>query len=159
MLGNIKNQIHQIFTSPVFLSCITSWFFAQLIKTLIKLLTGKVSSIKQLFNMLFWQTGGMPSSHSALVVSVSTSIGVRWGISSDFFILALCFALVVVRDALGVRRASGIQAKAINEIGEDLEGKGIIRFKPIKVVYGHRPIEVIVGCLLGFFIGLAFTTL
>ncbi|MDR1785394.1 MAG: divergent PAP2 family protein [Spirochaetaceae bacterium] len=159
MLVNIKNQIHQIFINPVFLSCVTSWFFAQLVKTLIKLLTGKVSSIKELFSLLLWRTGGMPSSHSALVVSVGTSIGFRHGFDSDLCILATCFALVVVRDALGVRRASGTQAKAINDLGEELDRKDILDFSPIKVIQGHKPLEVIIGCFLGFFISLAFATL
>jgi acid phosphatase family membrane protein YuiD len=110
-------------------------------------------------SLLLWRTGGMPSSHSALVLSVSTTIGFRSGFTSDIFILAVCFALVVIRDALGVRRASGIQAKAINEIGSKLTENQLISFKSIKEVQGHKPLEVIVGCFLGFFIGLAFSIL
>jgi acid phosphatase family membrane protein YuiD len=159
MLANVKFQMHLIFTNPVFLACITSWFFAQLVKTLIKLVTGRVSSLRELISLLIWRTGGMPSSHSALVLSVSTTIGFRSGFTSDIFILAVCFALVVIRDALGVRRASGIQAKAINEIGSKLTENQLISFKSIKEVQGHKPLEVIVGCFLGFFIGLAFSIL
>jgi acid phosphatase family membrane protein YuiD len=159
MLANVKNQIQLIFTNPVFLACVTSWFFAQLVKTLIKLVTGKVASIKELFSLLLWRTGGMPSSHSSLVCSVSTSIGFRSGFNSEIFFLSACLALVVVRDALGVRRSSGMQARAINEIGGELNRKQVLAYKPIKEVQGHKPLEVIVGCFLGFFIGIAFAIL
>lgn len=159
MLVNVKNQIQLIFTNPVFLACVTSWFFAQLVKTLIKLVTGKVASIKELFSLLLWRTGGMPSSHSSLVFAVSTSIGFKAGFNSEVFLLSVCFALVVVRDALGVRRSSGMQARAINEIGAELNDKQVLVFKSIKEVQGHKPLEVIVGCFLGFFIGFAFSVL
>ena len=67
--------------------------------------------------------------------------------------------MVTVRDAVGVRRSNGIQAKKMNELGKDLKEKNIIDYKPIKEVNGHTPIEVTLGCVLGFFIGLAFSTL
>ena len=105
-------------------------------------------------------TGGMPSSHSALVSSLCTTIGFRNGINSDIFVFALCFFLVTIRDAFGVRHSSGIQAKKINEIGNELQNLKIIKeYKKIKEVNGHTPMEVICGCLLGFFIGLAFSLL
>jgi acid phosphatase family membrane protein YuiD len=138
---------------------VTSWFFAQFVKAVIKLVTGKVSSIKELAGILVWRTGGMPSSHSSCVLSVSTSIGFKSGFNSAVFLLSLCFALVVVRDAMGVRRSSGMQARAINEIGAELSERKMLAFKPVKEVQGHRPLEVIVGCFLGFFIGLAFSIL
>jgi len=110
--------------------------------------------------LLFWKTGGMPSSHSALVAALITSIGYHSGINSDVFILACCFALVTVRDAVGVRRSSGIQANIINKIGKELQkGEIIPSFNPAKEVQGHKPLEVVVGCLLGAFIGTAFSIL
>ena len=130
-----------------------------MIKTLIKLFSGKVHSIAELFELLVWRTGSMPSSHAALVSSLCTTIGFRSGISSDVFILSVGFFLVTIRDAMGVRRANGIQAKMINTIGRALSEKGLIEYKPIKEVQGHTPPEVMVGCLLGFFIGLAFSVL
>ncbi len=101
----------------------------------------------------------MPSSHSALVATLCTNIGYRSGISSDVFILSLGFFLVTIRDAVGVRRANGIQASILNRIGRTLAEKGIVEFKPIKEVQGHTLAEVVIGCLLGFFIGLAFCVL
>lgn len=155
-----KFQLQMFVTNPVFLSVIFSWLSAQFIKTLIRLLSGRVHSISELVSLLFWKTGGMPSSHSALVSALTTSIGYRAGINSDIFILACCFALVTVRDAVGVRRSSGIQAKVINHIGSELQKKEILTsFSPVKEVQGHKPLEVIVGCLLGVFIGIAFSIL
>ena len=158
-MENVREQLHIFFTNPVLLSCIFSWLSAQFIKTLIKLFSGKIHSIKELFELLFWRTGSMPSSHSALVATLCTTIGFRSGVGSDVFILSLGFFLVTIRDAVGVRRANGIQASVLNKIGRTLAEKGIIEFKPIKEVQGHTPAEVFIGCLLGFFIGLAFSVL
>ncbi len=159
MLSVAGTQLRSLLTNPVFLACLFSWFSAQFIKTVIKLFAGQVRNIKELFELLIWRTGGMPSSHSALVSSLSTSIGIRSGLNSDIFILSFCFAMVVIRDALGVRRASGVQARVLNEIGASLDNKNILTFKPIKEVHGHKPLEVLIGCFLGIFIGIAFTIL
>lgn len=159
MLGQAKLQLESFFNNTVFLSALFSWFSAQLIKTIINLLKNRIRSIRDLFSLLFWRTGGMPSSHSALVISICTAIGIRNGINSDIFILSLAFSLVVMRDAVGVRRASGIQAKTLNELGKKLESKELLDFKPVKEINGHKPIEVIMGAFLGFFIGLAFSIL
>ena len=73
---------------------------------------------------------------------------------------SLCFFFVVIRDAFGVRRSSGIQAKKLNQIGTELNSKDIIsNYKPLKEVDGHTPMEVLCGCLVGFFIALSFSLL
>lgn len=101
----------------------------------------------------------MPSSHAALVSSLCTTIAFRSGLDSDVFVLSLGFFLVTIRDAVGVRRANGVQAKSLNELGKSLDEKGIVEYKTIQEVQGHNPLEVFIGCLLGFFIGLAFSVL
>ncbi|MDR1748224.1 MAG: divergent PAP2 family protein [Spirochaetaceae bacterium] len=159
MLLPFQQQIQLLFQNSVFLAAIFSWLSAQFIKTIIKLFSGQVRSLRELLELLFWRTGGMPSSHSALVSSVSTSIGFRSGVTSDVFVLSLCFALVVIRDAVGVRRSSGLQAHTLNEIGKRLEEEALLTFKPVKEIQGHKPFEVITGCFLGFFVGVAFSTL
>jgi len=160
MLGQAKFQMQIMITNPVFLSLVFSWFSAQFIKTIIKLLSGKVHSLKELIELMFWKTGGMPSSHTALVMSLCVSIGFRNGITSDIFILSTAFALVVVRDAMGVRRSSGLQTRSLNELGMQLKKKGLIEdFTPLKEVHGHKPTEVIMGCFLGIFVGIAFSVL
>lgn len=152
-------QVSLLITNPIFLSAVFSWIISQLVKTIITLITHPIRSVKELVELLLWKTGGMPSSHSALVASISTSIGFRNGITSDLFIFSCCFALVVIRDAVGVRRSSGLQAKALNELGQRVSTKIKYQFKPVKEIQGHRPMEVLVGILLGFFIGVAFSTL
>lgn len=159
MLSNLSENLKSFLLNPVFLSCISSWFAAQFLKTVISVLYGKIHTITELIESLIWRTGGLPSSHSALVCSLCTSIGFKNGIKSDIFILSFIFLMVTVRDAVGVRRSSGIQAKKINEIGKNLKQKEILDYKPIKEVNGHTPLEVTLGCLLGFFIGLAFSIL
>ena len=158
-MENLKLQLHLFFTHPIFLACTFSWLSAQFIKTLIKLFSGKIKSVGELFELLLWRSGGMPSSHSALVVCLCTVIGFRLGISSDLFMLSLAFCLVTIRDALGVRRASGMQANLLNQVCEVLYEKDGVELKPVKVVQGHSPIEVLVGCILGLFIGIAFCVL
>ena len=146
--------------NPILLSCIFSWLGAQFLKAAIKLIYGRIHSFPELIEVMLWRTGGMPSSHSALVTSLCVTIAFRHGLHSDLFIFALCFFLVVIRDAFGVRRSSGIQAKKINELGNELNNKKVIdSYKSLKEVDGHTPMEVLCGCLLGFFVGLSFSLL
>ena len=157
-MDNANDQFISFIRNPVLLSCIFSWLSAQFVKTLINLFSGKIHSVQELFELLIWRTGGMPSSHSALVSTLCTTIAFRSGINSDVFLLSLGFFMVTIRDAVGVRRANGLQAKIINKIGKSLAEKKLIdEFKPVKEVNGHTPVEVAIGCLLGFFIGLAFS--
>ncbi len=157
MFNDFSEQIKSLITSPVLLAALSSWLSAQFIKTVINVLYGRIHSLGELAENLFWKTGGLPSSHSALVTSVATTIGFRNGFGSDLFMLSLAFLLVTVRDAVGVRRSSGIQAKKINEIVRRLDEKEIMESTPIKEVNGHTPMEVTLGCILGFVLGLAFS--
>ncbi len=160
MLKMFLTQVQELLSSPVFLACIFSWFCAQFLKTLIHLFSGKVHSVKELIDLCIWRTGGMPSAHSSIVACLVTSIAYNEGVKSNTFILALIFYMVVVRDALGVRRANGIQARILNKLGSDLNSQGILKdYKKVKEVQGHTPMEVIVGSFLGFFIGTAFSVL
>ena len=160
MLITLKEQLKLFLTNSTLLAGIVSWFSAQFIKTLINIMGSKVHSPGEVIELMFWRTGGMPSSHSAIVTSLCTTIAFKNGLNSDIFLVSFVFLLVVVRDAFGVRRSSGIQARKINEIGNDLKEKGIIEsYKPLKEVDGHTPMEVLCGCLLGFFVGLSFSLL
>lgn len=159
MLNSTGNAIKLFIANPVLLACISSWLCAQFIKTVINILCGKIHSFIELLENLIWKTGGLPSSHSALVTCLCTSIGWRNGIGSDIFILSFCFFLVTIRDAMGVRLASGLQSKKLNDLGKELDEKGVVSYKPLKEVNGHTPLEVTLGCLLGFFIATAFSLL
>ena len=157
MLQSAAEQIKQFLLNPVLLACVSSWFCAQFIKTVLNALYGRIHNISEIIENLLWKTGGLPSSHSALVSALCTTIGFKQGITSDIFILSFCFCMITVRDAVGVRRSSGVQAKKINELGRMLDEKKIAAYVSIKEVQGHSPMEVTVGCLLGFFTGLAFS--
>ncbi len=160
MLSNTREQLKMFVTNPIFLAGIFSWLGAQFLKTIINLIHGRIHSFSELAQNLFWKTGGMPSSHSALVASFCTTIGFRNGINSDIFMLSLVFFFVTIRDAFGVRHSSGIQAHRLNVIGKELaEKKAIEKYTPIKEVDGHTPLQVILGCVLGFLIGLSFSLL
>ncbi|MCR5724858.1 MAG: divergent PAP2 family protein [Treponema sp.] len=159
MILGFREQLAAFLASPIFAACVSSWFCAQFIKTLIKLFSHKVHSIGEILELLLWRTGSMPSSHAALVACLCTTIAFHSGLDSDVFILAFGFYLVTIRDAVGVRRANGVQAKMLNDMGRALEQKGLYEYKKIKEVQGHTPLEVFVGSLLGFFIGVAFSVL
>ena len=156
----LLDQLKLFFTYPIFLAGLCSWLSAQFIKTIINLFYGRIHSFGELIENMLWRTGGMPSSHSALVASMCTTVGFRNGINSDIFFISLVFFFVTIRDAFGVRRSSGIQAQKLNEIGKKLEEKEIVeKFKPMKEVNGHTPLQVMLGVFLGFLIGLSFSLL
>lgn len=152
-------EIISFLSNPIFLSAFFSLFITQLIKAIISLFRSKAKSLREVFVTLLWKTGGMPSSHAALTTSISTSIAIVDGLNSSVFILSLFFCLVVIRDAMGVRRSAGMIARSLNLLGRELNEKQAYNFHPVKEVNGHTPAEVVVGVLLGFFIGLAFTLL
>lgn len=155
-----SEQIVQLLRSPVLLACFFSWVGCQVIKTTISLIYGRIHSFIQLIETMIWNTGGMPSSHSAVVTALCTTIGFRHGFHSDIFIFSLFFAFITIRDAFGVRRATGLQAKKLNQLGKELSDKSVIQpYKPMKEVLGHTPMEVLCGCFMGFFVALSFSLL
>ncbi|MDL2229896.1 divergent PAP2 family protein, partial [Treponema sp. OttesenSCG-928-L16] len=105
------------------------------------------------------RTGGMPSSHSSLVSSLAVSVGIREGIDSDLFIVTLFFAFIIIRDSLGVRRAAGLQGRALNILGRNAAERMGIEYHPVKEIHGHAPLEVVVGIMLGIFIAAAYAFL
>ena len=148
------------FTNPTFLAGIFSWLGAQFLKTLIHLIYGRIKSLKDLLENMFWKTGGMPSSHSAVVTAVTTAIGIKEGTTSSIFMLSLLITFITMRDAVGVRRSSGVQSQKINELGRELKQNEILKeYKPIKEVNGHSPMQVIMGALLGVLIGFSMMLL
>lgn len=151
--------IAAVLRNTAFVSAAVSLFTAQFLKALIVLFANRKAGIREIFSTLLWKTGGMPSSHSALVISICTSIAFSSGIASDIFALSFFFALVVIRDAMGVRRSAGLQAKALNALGLRLNKRIHVPFKPVKEINGHTFPQVFVGSLLGFFIALAVNTL
>lgn len=131
-------------------TAIISWFAAQLVKVVLVLISSKKLDFGR-----FVGSGGMPSSHSALVCSLTTAIGCTEGVSSGLFAVCAVFSLVVMYDAAGVRRAAGQQAKILNRL---VETWGKVEHseteKKLKELLGHTPKEVFVGAILGIGIGL-----
>jgi acid phosphatase family membrane protein YuiD len=99
-------------------------------------------------------TGGMPSSHSAIVMGLTTAIGKHAGITSPAFAIALIFSFVVMYDAAGLRRAAGRQAAILNRLVEDLVHMRGVQEQKLRELLGHTPVEVLVGAVLGLAAGL-----
>ncbi len=152
-------SIDRLLSNPVFLSAVFSWGIAQLIKVIINIIRGKPSGMGGAVILFLWKTGGMPSSHTSAIIGVTTAIGFVEGVESSIFVLSLVLAIVVIRDALGVRHSTGIQAKAINKIGIQLKRNLNIDMDTVKEVNGHTLPEVAVGIILGFFIAVGFCNL
>lgn len=126
------------------------WLTAQLLKFLIAWLIDKKLDWRRCFGM-----GGMPSSHTAFVLSLALSTGFTEGFQSTYFALAFALMVIVVYDAMGVRYETGKQGKVINQILRELfmEGKPLTDQK-LKELVGHSPIEVLGGAIVGLVITL-----
>ena len=128
-----------------------TWFCVQTFKVLWELATTKKFNFKRIIG-----AGGMPSSHSAIVVSITTMVGRSQGINSVIFAVSLIFSLVVMYDACGVRRQAGKQARILNDI---VNTPGLttvqVREKLVEAL-GHTPLQVIVGAIVGFTAGMLF---
>lgn len=159
MEARTVTALYELVSGPVFLSAFFSWFIAQLLKTIIDIARHRSRTSGEAVATMVWKTGGMPSSHSSLVTALATSIGFEYGPETPIFTLSLFYGVLIIRDALGVRRSAGDQARALNEIGAKLEKRLGITYHRVREVSGHTPTEVAVGVALGFFIAVAFSLL
>jgi acid phosphatase family membrane protein YuiD len=130
-----------------------AWAVAQFYKVLSSLISEKRLNIRRL-----WETGGMPSSHSSTVSALAASVGITYGVDSPLFAISVVFAIIVMHDAAGIRRAAGKQASALNRLGVTLSKIFDERFdeEHLKELLGHNPIEVMTGALLGVAIAFIF---
>lgn len=142
----------EILSNRVLWVGILAWFAAQAMKVVFTAIFDKRLDFSRLFGL-----GGMPSSHSSVVTSLATAIGITRGFYSVEFAIATILAFIVMTDATGVRRAAGKQAKVLNSIVQDMMemGKSPTSEK-LKELLGHTPFEVVIGALLGILIGLLF---
>lgn len=133
----------------VLIAALLSWIIGQFLKAPLDYLLNKRWNWG-----IMLSPGGMPSSHSALVTSVTIAIGLQEGFASPLFALSFAIGMIVIYDAAGVRRQAGIHAERINELMKSFfEGSGIPE-KELKEVLGHTPFEVITGVILGIIISL-----
>ena len=140
----MQEIITQIIKNKIFMTTLSAWIIAQIIKVTIGVIKEKKFDFRW-----FVGTGGMPSSHAAGASCLAAAIGFEYGFNSVSFALAASFAIVVMFDAQGVRRASGRQARILNKIMEDIYWQKRIHDNQLRELIGHTPIEVIAGFLLG----------
>ena len=144
---------NSLLDNHVLLASFLAWAIAQVSKTILELFQHRKLVLSRLVS-----SGGMPSSHSALVTGLATATGRVVGVSSPLFAITVVLASIVMYDAAGVRRAVSIQARILNQmIDEAFQGSPMAE-KRLRELIGHTPIQVFVGALLGICVGLLFTS-
>ncbi len=138
------HPVGEILDNQVLLIALCSSLTAQLLKLFIELAQFRRVRFKVLF-----ETGGMPSSHSALVSALAVGIGRTQGWDTPQFAIATVFAFIVMYDAAGIRRAAGRQAKVLNQIMVEVFEE---EQDPLKELLGHTPVQVVAGSILGIFL-------
>ena len=148
----VKQSLIDLFTNRVMMCAVFSWILAQIIKLFTNPMHLKGNSVT---NFLVG-SGGMPSSHSAAVCATAVSCALLYGFGSTYFAIAGVLAVVVMRDAAGIRREAGKQAQLINQMAEELnkEKKKNTFEDTLKVLLGHTPLQVLFGALLGVLMAL-----
>lgn len=141
---------NQLLNNSIFIAAVSGWLVAQILKTLIHMIFTRQFVPERLVG-----SGGMPSSHSATVCSLATAACYEFGADSFQFALALILSIIVMYDAMGVRRETGIQARLLNDIIKTFEDMGrseISAHDKLKEFIGHTPLQVLMGALLGILI-------
>jgi acid phosphatase family membrane protein YuiD len=133
-----------LFQNKALIAGLIAWALAQVIKIPLDYLHTRRWNWSLLFT-----TGGMPSSHSALVTSTTLAVGLYYGFDHPTFALGVVITMIVTYDAAGVRQQAGIHAQRINVIFEELLRGHPINEKDLRVMLGHTPLEVAGGILLG----------
>ncbi|TMF32487.1 MAG: divergent PAP2 family protein [Chloroflexi bacterium] len=131
------------------LAPLVAWTIAQAAKLLLTSFRERRLNLRVLA-----ETGGMPSSHSAIVMALTTAVGKYSGLGSAQFAIALIFTFVVMDDAAGLRRAAGRQAEVLNRLVEDLVHMRGVQEAHLRELLGHTPFEVLVGAVIGLVVGL-----
>lgn len=143
--------LSQFFNNKTIGVGVLSWAIAQLIKIILDCMANKKIDLA-----LIMSSGGMPSSHSSFVTSISMYMGFCEGFNSPLFALCFAFSMVVMYDAAGVRRAAGRQARILNLFIANAEHVGLKIDEKLKELLGHSPIEVFAGAILGIAVAIIF---
>ncbi len=146
---------NDILSNAPFVAAALSVFVAQMLKPFINAILER-----QFDWRLLVSTGGMPSSHTAGVIALTTSIALTVGVGTVYFAISFTFASIVIHDAMGIRRAAGKQAEVINEwsrLLSDIHREGPFNPENLKTMLGHSFSQVLSGALLGLIIGLTIT--
>ncbi len=135
----------------VLMSALTAWFSAQVLKTITSYWKHREFRAERLVG-----AGGMPSSHTSLVVALTSAVAFHDGVASPLFAVSSVLAGIVMYDAAGVRRAAGKQAKVINKLVREMRVEHTVKDNRLKELLGHTPLEVLAGALLGFVVAYLF---
>ncbi|MEK6732840.1 MAG: divergent PAP2 family protein [Candidatus Omnitrophota bacterium] len=135
--------------NQMFFTVLMAWLIAQTIKVAIGVVQEKRFNFKW-----FVGSGGMPSSHTATVSALATAVGLTYGFASPLFAITFFLAFIIMFDAQGVRRQSGHQAEALNQIIEDIYLNKGIQQERLKELLGHTPIQVFTGAAIGILVAL-----
>lgn len=143
--------LDELFHNTVLVSAILGWLTAQILKTLIHMAMTKRFQAERLVG-----SGGMPSSHSSTVCALATASGIQYGLGSFEFAIAAILAIIVMYDAIGVRRETGRQSRVLNEMIELFShmGKDVSAEDKLREFIGHTPLQVLAGAILGIGIAL-----
>ncbi len=142
-------DINDLLSNTILITGAVAWVSAQIIKMVLFVIVNRTVDISRLFG-----DGGMPSSHSATVTSVALSVGLVEGFDTPVFAVAFFLAVIVMHDAMGVRRETGKQAKVINDMIALVYDEGISPEEKLKEFVGHSPSQVVAGFALGVIIAL-----
>lgn len=140
------NFLTELIHNQIFVSAVLGWLVAQVLKTIIHMIVNKQFVAERMVG-----GGGMPSSHSATVCALATAAGMKYGGGSFEFAVSIMLAIIVMYDAMGVRRETGIQGRVLNEMLEIFTnmGKEISAEAKLKELVGHTPLQVLMGAILG----------
>lgn len=146
------NSFFQIFfANEVLWTVASAWLIASLLKVIFYSIQKKKINIRRLIG-----NGGMPSTHSASVVSLAFAVGFKEGWNSTALAISLVLAIIVMIDASGVRLAASKHAKALNEITEEVFKDGQFHYEKFNELLGHTPTQVFVGGLIGVLTSVIF---
>lgn len=143
------NDFQEFITNKYIYIPLAVWFCIQAFKVIYDLVTTKKFNFKRIMG-----AGGMPSSHTGVVTCLAALIGKYEGFDSSLFAISLVFAMVVMYDAAGVRRAAGKQARLLNKIIETPGLTNVEVQERLVEVLGHTPLQVVVGAIIGITVGL-----
>ena len=146
-MSQAREDVLNLITNPVLLAAVFAWLIAQIIK----IFTSPAHRENISFLRFVLGSGGMPSSHSAAVCATCFSCAILYGYNSAIFAVSAVLAVVVMRDAAGIRREAGKQAQVINQVSQELnkKRKGFM-VSNLQELLGHTPLQVLFGGLLGF---------
>ena len=145
----------QMLGNQLLMSAVTGWVVAQFLKTLIDFALNKNFNAERLVG-----SGGMPSSHSATVCGLTTAALLKYGAGSSEFAVSFVLSMIVMYDAIGVRRETGKQAKLLNSILSEnpLKLNAEVLQEKLKEYVGHTPLQVLAGAILGIGLALALNS-